>query len=92
VCVVYTLAIARKAIMELRTSLLNKREIVTTLSGEVPILFFKNSTKTYLRDVQDHIALLLQKLEVCIALPSTRFRDASKIRNSRAASRSVGHD
>lgn len=59
-----TIAIARKTITELRTTLLSKKEIILSLIGETPINFVSVQMRAYLRDVHDHVILLQQKLEL----------------------------
>jgi len=56
---------ARQQLTHLRGSLLSKREILTILCSPVKMtLFVDPSTKIYLRDVLDHIVMMIQKLDM----------------------------
>ena len=55
---------ARQRLTQLRGTLLTKKELVTSLTSELRIAFVRAATKLYLRDVMDHIMLMVQRLDV----------------------------
>jgi Mg2+ and Co2+ transporter CorA len=59
------LGVARHYLTQVRGSLLSKREILSVLCSYVrTITFVEAGTKVYLRDVMDHIELMIQRLDV----------------------------
>ena len=57
------IAVSREQIAELTEQLTYKRDILVLLSAEKQILL-QPQTKLYLRDILDHVVLMLQQLQV----------------------------
>jgi len=59
------IGVARQNLTQIRGSLLCKREILNTLSSTVKTsAFIEPTTKIYLRDVMDHIVLMIERLDM----------------------------
>lgn len=57
-------AVARQQIAELSELLSHKRDILVLLSAEKQAVL-QAHIKLYLRDILDHVVLMLQQLQVC---------------------------